>query len=137
MSSMFPKFNYNILCSYPRNNKHLLVLQSDGHKDGCIGYLDWILNLSIKIKPCFHVPRNVLLVVNRTAQNSMFPSVWSQHQNTIRFARLCRRGRIKTSTPLSDILKPSQDSTLASNQQRNYGNWSVLILLVKAQAYIP
>ena len=27
--------------------------------------------------------------------------------------------------------------TLASLEQRNYGNWSVLILLIKAQAYIP
>ena len=28
-------------------------------------------------------------------------------------------------------------STLASLEQRNYGNWSVLILLIKAQACIP
>ena len=37
----------------------------------------------------------------------------------------------------SDVQKPSQDSTLDSLEQRNYGNWSVLILLIKAQAYIP
>ena len=28
-------------------------------------------------------------------------------------------------------------SALASLEQLNYGNWSVLILLIKAQAYIP
>ena len=44
---------------------------------------------------------------------------------------------LRKSTPLSDVQKPSQDSTLSSLEQRNYGNWSVLILLIKAQAYIP
>ena len=38
---------------------------------------------------------------------------------------------------LTNIQKLSQDSTLASLDQLNYGNWSVLILLIKAQAYIP
>ena len=28
-------------------------------------------------------------------------------------------------------------STLASLEQLNYGNWSVLILLIKAEAYTP
>ena len=46
------------------------------HKDGCPMLFRLIINLAAKITTYYHVPPHVLLTVDRTAQHSMFPSVW-------------------------------------------------------------